>query len=400
MVTAAEETSSERRLSRGARIALGVIVVVLLLLAVAVAYGAWDFSSQIADGALRIEHDPVTHDVAVVAVNDEAVTLRLTDEDRADLLSDEILGIRWPDGYAQLGPVAAATADTVTRPYTMLTGSPLRDVGFVDLDGFAFPHDDPGVLGLDRVDVTYESPLGEFDAWFFPGSRDTWVVFTHGRGVDRGEALRILPLVVDAGYPSLVITYRNDAGQPATDDRHARFGATEWRDLEAAVRLALDEGAEGVVLYGYSMGGAISVSFMYESDLAPAVRGLVLDAPALNFEAIVDERAGQTNLPLVPVRVPEFLTELAKIVAERRYDFDFEEVDYVARADEMPDVPVLLIHGDGDDTVPVSVSDDFALRRTDIVTYERFVDAGHVRAWNVDRPRYEAAVAEFLAALS
>ncbi len=376
-----------------------MILVLLLLLAAAVAYGAWDFSSQIAAGALRIEHEPITYGVPVVAADDATVTLRLTDDDRADLLSDEILGIRWPGGYAQLGPLAATTDETVTRPYSILSGGPLADVELVDLDGFAYPHDDPGVLGLDWVDVTYESPLGEFDAWFFPARRDTWVVFTHGRGVDRGEALRILPLVVGAGYPALVITYRNDEGQPAADDRFARFGAVEWRDLEGAVRLALDQGAADVLLYGYSMGGAISVSFMHESDLAPAVRGMILDAPALDFEAIVDERAGQTNLPLVPVRVPEFLTELAKIVAERRYDFRFEDVDYVARADELPDLPILLFHGDADGTVPVRVGDDFALRRTDIVTYERFAGAGHVRAWNVDRARYEAAVAEFLAEL-
>ncbi len=374
-------------------------LVALVLVAVGLALGAWYFSGQIASGALLIEHDPVTYEVAVIAADDETVTLELTDDDRDDLLSDQILGIRWPDGYAQLGPVAAATDETVTRSYDLVAGGPLSDVELVDVDSFAYPHDDPEVLGLDRVDVTYDSPLGTFDAWFFPGSRATWVVFTHGRGVDRGEALRILPLVVDAGYPSLVITYRNDEGQPAADDRLATFGADEWRDLEAAVQLAIDEGAEGVILYGYSMGGAISVSLMYESDLAPVVRGLILDAPALNLEAIVDEGAGQTNLPLVPVRVPEFLTELSKIVTERRYDFRFEDVDYVRRADEMPDVPILLFHGDADNTVPVRVGDDFALRRTDIVTYERFAGAGHVRAWNVDRARYEAAVAEFLASL-
>ncbi len=373
-----------------------MIVVVALLVAIGLALGAWHFSGQIAAGALEITHEPVAHDVPVVTTDADTVTLALNDDDRDSLLSDEILGIRWPAGYAQLGPLVAATETTVTRRFALLAGDGLAEAETVDVDGFAYPHDDPAVRGLAHVDVTYTSPFGEFDAWFFGGTRDVWVVFTHGRGVDRGEALRILPLVVDAGYPSLVITYRNDEGQPATDDRHARFGATEWQDLEAAVQLALDEGAEGIILYGFSMGGAISVSFMMNSPLAPAVRGMVLDAPALDLEAIVDERAGQTNLPLIPVRVPEVLTEISKIVTERRYDVDFDEVNYVKRADELPDVPILMMFGDEDGTVPVSVGDEFALRREDIVTYERFAGTGHVRAWNVDPARYEAAVAEFL----
>ncbi|MGH2610015.1 MAG: hypothetical protein ACRDHF_13125, partial [Tepidiformaceae bacterium] len=62
------------------------------------------------------------------------------------------------------------------------------------------------------------------------------------------------------------------------------------------------------------------------------------------------------------------------------------------------DLPVLLFHGDSDDTIPVALSDTFAADRENVI-YHRVPGAGHVRSWNADRPRYEAAVRDFLAAL-
>jgi fermentation-respiration switch protein FrsA (DUF1100 family) len=57
---------------------------------------------------------------------------------------------------------------------------------------------------------------------------------------------------------------------------------------------------------------------------------------------------------------------------------------------------VLLFHGDDDTIVPIASSEAFAARRPDLVRYEKVPGATHVRAWNVDRARYEAAVREFL----
>jgi pimeloyl-ACP methyl ester carboxylesterase len=210
--------------------------------------------------------------------------------------------------------------------------------------------------------------------------------------------LRSLPPVAAAGHPTLVIFYRNDPGQPATDDRYARFGVTEWEDLEGAVRLAVDSGAEDVVLVGASMGGAIATSFMLESELADRVVALVFDAPALDLGAMVRERAGETNLPVLPVRVPNTLTAWSMWLAGARFDLDWGDLDYLDRADEL-DVPILLFHGDEDGTVPVSIGDRLAEERPDLVRYVRIDDADHVRAWNVDPDRYEAELAAFLAGL-
>jgi uncharacterized protein len=52
-----------------------------------------------------------------------------------------------------------------------------------------------------------------------------------------------------------------------------RYGLTEWRDLAAAAQYALARGARRLLLVGYSMGGAIVVSFLEHSPLAARVAG-------------------------------------------------------------------------------------------------------------------------------
>lgn len=369
--------------------------VVLLLVLVFFVGGGWYFASEIRSDALLVREPEVPdYRYEVLGVEGGTLTLALPDDEPAELTDGELLGVVWDGGYGQVHAVIARSEEAITREFAPLTGSPVVGA-LVALDSFAFPND-PEVVGIDWEVVTYASGLGEAEAWFVPGERSTWAVFVHGRGANPGEALRALPTFVAAGLPSLLITYRNDAGAPEVEGRLARFGATEWEDLHGAVRYALDHGAADVVLVGYSMGGAIVVSFLLHSDLASAAEAVVLEAPALELGDMIDARAGDTSLPLIPVKVPIVLTAAAKQIASWRFGVNWGEVDYVARAGEIS-TPLLLIHGTGDDTVPFAVSEEFAAAASPgLVVLVPFEGAGHVRAWNVDPDRYHAVLAGFL----
>jgi pimeloyl-ACP methyl ester carboxylesterase len=245
------------------------------------------------------------------------------------------------------------------------------------------------VHGIDFEEVSVQGELGDMPAWFVPGPQETWVIFVHGRLATREEALRVLPSVVDLGFPSLVITYRNDIGAPSAPDGMIRFGSVEWRDLEAAVLYARSHGAEEVVLYGYSMGGAIVTNFLYQSEEAELVRAVVLDAPILSFGELVDYQARRRG-------VPGLIAQAGKFAASLRYSFDWTATDYLRQVDRLGP-PVLLFHGGSDSLVPVKTSELLASKRPDIVTYRRFDAAEHVRSWNVSRSEYELAVVSFLA---
>src|SRR5690606_16238222 len=118
----------------------------------------------------------------------------------------------------------------------------------------------------------------------------------HGIDGLRQSALRPLPTIVDAGLPTLIISYRNDADAPPSPNGLFALGETEWQDLESAAQYALSRGATEFVLYGDSMGGSIVTQFMHQSEHADKVVGMVLDAPVLNWSGVLQNQADRLYL--------------------------------------------------------------------------------------------------------
>jgi alpha-beta hydrolase superfamily lysophospholipase len=233
------------------------------------------------------------------------------------------------------------------------------------------------------------------DAWLIPGTSTIWTILVHGRAAKRTETLRsIKPFIAD-GSPVLSIAYRNDPGQPQDPTGYYRYGFTEWEDLEGAVRYAKDHGAAGVRLFGFSTGGAIAVSFIGESDLASEVRGIGFDSPNLDFGAAVSQEASNRSLPVVGLPIPESLVSAAKAIAEVRYDFEFDDLDYVPAASKL-EVPMLILHGTDDRTIPLEVSRRFAREGGTNLRLVEFRGAAHVQSWNNDPQRYEQEIARFI----
>lgn len=294
-------------------------------------------------------------------------------------------------GQASLGPVLETNGVVAIRAYQNLQGS-LRPGDLARLDPFAYPGDPRQAHGLAFEEVQVHAPLGSFPAWYIPGQRDTWAIMVHGKGANRRETLRLLPLLAAARLPALAITYRNDEGCPPAPGRRYTYGRDEYEELEAAIHFALGLGARRILLVGYSMGGAICLSLMERSDLASRVAGLILDAPMLDLRSTIAHGARQRRIPL------RYLA-ISNRIAARRYRFDWDDFDYRRTASDLQ-VPVLLFHGDADPVVPVATSDSLAAARPDIVRYVRVPAAGHVRSWNVDPEGYADAVQHYLAALA
>ncbi|HEX2373958.1 MAG TPA: alpha/beta hydrolase [Actinomycetota bacterium] len=388
-------TGTGRRGSRPRRLLRGVVVVVLVLVLVFFA-GGWFYSGEIRAGALDSEAPGAPAlQTEVLAVGDRSVTLARDPASPRELTIPGTWGLRWAGGYGQLGAIRSLGADRVERTLTRLEGTPPRAGQRTAVEGYAWPADPALAAGRPAREVSYPSPLGPAPAWLVEGRRDTWVILVHGYNAPRTETLRALATVAGQGYPALAIDYRNDPGAPATPDGLRHWGATEWRDLEAATRYAVGRGAGGVVLTGYSMGAAVVASFLLSSPLAARVRGVVLDSPALDLGEVIDHGATDRDLPVLGTPVPPALTVVAKGIAGLRYDLDWGQLDYVDRAGGLA-APMLVFHQTGDPTVPVAISEALAEARPDLVTFERFGGDGHVQSWNVDRPRYERALRAFL----
>ena len=74
---------------------------------------------------------------------------------------------------------------------------------------------------------------------------------------------------------------------------------------------------------------------------------------------------------------------------------DLRSLNWVRRADELA-VPVLLIHSDQDDVVPVGPSKALAAARPDLVTFVPWTQARHTKEWNTDPERWDREVSTFL----
>jgi pimeloyl-ACP methyl ester carboxylesterase len=313
-------------------------------------------------------------------------------------------GLRWEGGYAQVLDLGPHDPGPVIASFTLVTGE-IPGIGApAELDARYYPQDplESDHLGLREISVP--GPLGDYPAWvgtpaFAPGQEvsNTWAIVVHGNSLSAADGLRMVPILTLAGYPTLVATYRNDPGAPDDPSGKLRYGLTEWEDLEAMVRYALDQGSDGVVLDGYSMGGAVIMAFLQRSDLADQVHAVILDAPMLDFSETVDDNASREEIaPGVPL--PSSLTEVAKWIAAKRFDVDWDALNYLADTHAYADMPFLVFHGTADTTVPIATSREFAALLPDQVQLIEVDGAEHIESWNPDPDAYDSAVRAFLAA--
>lgn len=387
-----------------------LILIVLVGAAVFFAGGGWYFAGQLRTDALAVKSAPPELPLSVRAVTAGTVTLAQTDSARSDVTKPLIETLVWPTGSGVLSAaVGSREGAAVTRELIVTTGSAPVAGQRARLDSDVFLDDPKQSLGLDFATVSYASPAGRFAAWYVPpvgvptdlaagpppGGRP-WAVLVHGKGATRTEMSRALTVVHSQRLPALVLTYRNDAGQPVDPSGYYRYGETEQQDLAGAVRFALDHGAPRVVPVAASMGGGIVASFMRHDELGSAVARIVLDAPMLDFDSVVNYGASQRRLPLVGLPIPAALTATAEWIAGWRYGVHWNRVDYLSDTSWVR-VPILVVHGESDLTVPIADSARFAARQPSRVQLERFPVAGHVQSWNADRTRYDAEVAAFLA---
>jgi dipeptidyl aminopeptidase/acylaminoacyl peptidase len=251
---------------------------------------------------------------------------------------------------------------------------------------------DPGTaLGLSFQEVTVRSDVGSLPSWYIPADgkiSGTWAVFVHGHDSSRRESLRYLTFLHARGLPVLVPSYRNDVGAAASPDGEDHLGDTEWRDLEAAVHWALDRGAHDVVLFGWSMGAAVSLQLVDRSSVRGSVRALVLDSPALDWRDVLGHQGDLRGLPR-PV------TSVAEWFVQARLGADFDRFDWVSRARALTR-PMFVVHSSADAYVPNGPSLALARARPDLVTYFDVPGADHTRGWNVDPERYQTALGSWL----
>ena len=339
-------------------------------------------------------------DVAIRSVDLEAGLIELDATADSRLPGEYSFWFTRESGHARVGEIVASTDRSVVRRLIAVDSGDITSARRGRLTGWFYLT--PADLGVPFEEVAVPTPLGDAPAWLIPpasGETGTrWAIHVHGRAVRRPETLRAVPIFREAGYTSLVVSYRNDGEAPRSGDFRYALGDREWLDVDAAMRLAVDRGATELVLVGWSMGGATVLQALTRSELGEKVTGVILESPVVDWIAALDFQVRMRRLPVV---VRSFVVLLFKHPWGRFFTglaepLDVDRLDFVTRAREL-DRPVLVLHSDDDGFVPSTASRALAVARPDIVTYEAFETARHTKLWNFDRERWEGAIRSWLA---
>lgn len=303
------------------------------------------------------------------------------------------------NGHARIGRIVSYSPAerTVLREVEAVYQGNLETARRGWWSGAVYP--DPSAVGLAFEDVGIEVEGGTAPAWLIPAEpgAETWAIMVHGRGATRQEGLRAARAAHELGLPSLVVSYRNDGLAPSAPDGRYGLGSTEWRDIDSAIAFALAGGAREVVLFGWSMGGAICLQTADLSKHRQVIRAMVLDAPVIDWVNVLAHHAELNRIPSAVGRYGQLMMghRLGRRLTGLAAPVDLKSMDWVSRAVELR-TPTLILHSVDDEYVPYRPSALLAEKNPEMVTFEAFEQARHTKEWNVDPVRWESLVKAWL----
>jgi hypothetical protein len=396
---------------------LGIFLVIALLGV------GWYFSGLIYESGLNPEFTETESvgtaedRVVVESITSKSIKLNVEEEQWGVMLENGIYGIIGQNGDAVIGKILNTNGNIIERELLQINGSLVtgdRIAGSAGLlldektgiykilgtsgwsgqatQGIYTPK---SVVDIEYEDIFYQSDIGQFPAYLTSSGDDGVVIFVHGfRGDYSREVFAQLRAkdLMDMGFRSMIISYRNDRGLPKDPSGIFQYGVSEWKDIDAAIDEARKI-SENVVLWGISGGGGPVSSWIQNTDDISKVSGIIYEAPVISFWESVEVN-GAARFPWLP----QGLFSYFKIVTELRYGVDFDSMDF-RDAVINSDIPVLLFHGDDDEWVPVEMSDLIAESRNKNFTYIRSENVGHVTSWNADPENYVLQMSVFLSSL-
>lgn len=328
--------------------------------------------------------------IRILAAGDRTVTL-VADRDTA---APGVFSLYWGNraGHARIGAVVGTDteAGTVTRQVEAVYSGKLESGTSGYWSGYVYP--DPETAGLPFEDVTLPGPA---PAWLVPGAdQGSWVIHIHGLGGRRATGLRTAPFFHQQGLTQLLISFRGDGDAPPTPDGRHHLGASEQADIEAALAFAAGRGATSIILSGWSMGATMALAAAHTSAYRGLVAGLVLTAPVLDWHQTLLANTTAARLPAaLAIGASCVLGGPLHRLVGLNQPLDLRAMEFTQVA---PPVPVIILHGGGDASTPIRVSEDFAARFPDLVRLVRFPACRHTQEWNSWPGLWEESVARWM----
>lgn len=188
------------------------------------------------------------------------------------------------------------------------------------------------------------------------------------------------------GYSALVVDQR---GAGKSGGKVITFGIKEHLDCLKWIEFAKKEWGEDIplILTGVSMGAA-TVLTAAARPLPKNVKAILADCGYTSAKEIIQVVIGRMGLPVKPAY---FLVKLGARLFGR---FNLEEIS-PREAMEHCTVPVIFFHGEADDFVPCSMSQDNYNACHAPKRIYTFPQAGHCLGYMVDQQKYLEVLTDF-----
>lgn len=246
----------------------------------------------------------------------------------------------------------------------------------------------PADYHLAFENISFTTPDGlTLRGWFIPAknARGT-IVVCHGYTGECSPDLVYAPLLHQHNFNTLYFDFR---GHGMSDGDYTSLVYYERTDLLAALDCLKARGITRVGLFGLSMGGAIALA---TAPLSPMVAGVVSDSAFAELWHVVAHN-------VVKRGVPKFLAAgvgwLVVAIASLRLCANLFSADPIHAVEHIAPRPVLLMHGQDDDQVPVTEAQSLFAAAREPKELWLVPSATHREIEAVAREEYQQRVVEF-----
>ncbi len=243
---------------------------------------------------------------------------------------------------------------------------------------FYFPTKDiptsPEKWGFEYEEVMFKSSDGtNLSGWFMPGRTNQikgTIVFSHGNAGSMGHHLGFVMWLVEAGYNVFMYDYRGFGQSAGSVDRQGMIA-----DVSAAFDYVItrdDVDPALLISFGHSLGGAKSITAFAQRAI-PGLRAIIVDGAFSSYRQMAGLVGGE--------------------LAESLITDDFSPQDYV---EKIMGVPLLVVHGENDEVVPLSQGEALFQRANQPKTMFKVKGGTHGDALSRDNGEYRAKVLGWL----
>lgn len=218
-----------------------------------------------------------------------------------------------------------------------------------------------------------------------PEESDRYVIISHGYSYNRYGSLRYLHMFRDMGFHCLIYDNR---GHGANRRVPCTMGVRESKDLLFLIGWVHKRFGEGITLglHGESMGSALQVIALAEK---PAVQFVINDCGYADLMGVLTHNIGGA------LHLPKCFCYLASAACRIAFGYSFTAVRPI---DALKDnaVPICFIHGDADDFIPCSHSEQMHRATASYSELHLFPGAPHALSFDSGESEYRRIVSEFL----